>query len=191
MDESKVIVTPYRISDGPSNTNGLEKCPGGALMLHDNARPHAAHATWGTAPFWLGCSGSFPLQPRSLPVWLSRVWVIEEDSEGQAVEFRWGGSWGSGTVVHPATRVLCGWYNEICAALGQVPKQRWSVPVACLVLPPVCCHWCSGCCQIHIVYVSGPLSMFHLNNPYRFPTDSKLMDQTRRYRLAPASGPWN
>jgi hypothetical protein len=26
--------------------------------------------------------------------------------------------------------------------------------------------WCSGCCQTHIVYVSGPLSMFHLNNPY-------------------------
>jgi hypothetical protein len=26
--------------------------------------------------------------------------------------------------------------------------------------------WCSGCCQIHIVYVSGPLSVFHLNNPY-------------------------
>jgi hypothetical protein len=30
--------------------------------------------------------------------------------------------------------------NENCAALGQVPKQWWSVPVACLVLPSVCCH---------------------------------------------------
>jgi hypothetical protein len=24
--------------------------------------------------------------------------------------------------------------------LGQVPKQWWSVPVACLILPSVCCH---------------------------------------------------
>jgi hypothetical protein len=24
--------------------------------------------------------------------------------------------------------------------LGQEPKQWWSVPVACLVLPSVCCH---------------------------------------------------
>jgi hypothetical protein len=44
-------------------------------------------------------------------------------------------------VVHPATRVLlCGGYNETCVALGQVPKQWWSVPVACLVLPSSCCH---------------------------------------------------
>jgi hypothetical protein len=77
---------------------------------------------------------------RITPVWLSRVWAIEEDSEGQAVQFRWGGSWGSGTVVHPATLVLCGGYNKTCAALGQVPKQWWSVTVACLVLPSVCCH---------------------------------------------------
>jgi hypothetical protein len=44
-------------------------------------------------------------------------------------------------VVHTATRVLlCGVYNEICAALRQVPKQWWSVPVACLVLSSVCCY---------------------------------------------------
>jgi hypothetical protein len=43
-------------------------------------------------------------------------------------------------MVHPATRVLlCGGYNETCAVLGQVPEQWWSVPVACLVLPSVCC----------------------------------------------------
>jgi hypothetical protein len=92
------------------------------------------------APFWMGCSGSPPLHPRSLPLWLLRFWAIEEVSEGQAVQFRWGTSWGSGTVVYPATCVLCGGYNETCAALGQVPKQWWSVPVACLVLPFVCCH---------------------------------------------------
>jgi hypothetical protein len=108
-------------------------------MLHNNARPHP-HNMGHPAPFWLGCSGSPPLEPRSLPVWLSCVWAIEENSEGQAVQFRWGGSWDSGTVIHPSTRVLCGGYNETCAALGQVPKQWWSVPVACLILPIVCCH---------------------------------------------------
>jgi hypothetical protein len=74
------------------------------------------------------------------PVWLSRVSAIEEDSEWQAVQFRWGGPLGNGTVVHPATIVLlCGGYNETCAALGEVPKQWWLVPVACRVLPSVCC----------------------------------------------------
>jgi hypothetical protein len=29
----QVIVTPYRISDGPSNTNGLENCPGVCLCF--------------------------------------------------------------------------------------------------------------------------------------------------------------
>jgi hypothetical protein len=33
-------------------------------------------------------------------------------------------------VVHPATLVFRGGYNETCAALGRVPKQGWSVPVA-------------------------------------------------------------
>jgi hypothetical protein len=70
-------------------------------------------------------------------------------------------------MVHPATGVLYGEYNETCAPLGQVPKivvvstcslSRTAIRVLSL--------WCSGCCQIHIVYVSGPLSKFHLNNPY-------------------------
>jgi hypothetical protein len=42
---SNFTVTPYRISDGPSDTNGFENGPGGLLMVHDNVRPHAAHAT--------------------------------------------------------------------------------------------------------------------------------------------------
>jgi hypothetical protein len=123
----------------------------GLLMLHDNARPHAAHATRDTLRrFGWGVLDHPPLQPRSLPVWLSRVWATEEDSEGQAVQFRWGGSWGSGTVIHPATRVLlCGGHNETCAALGQVPKQWWSVAVACLVLPSVCCH----CVVVVVKYI--------------------------------------
>jgi hypothetical protein len=48
-------------------------------MLRDKARPHAAHATRDTLRrFGLGCSGSPPL-------WLSRVWALEEDSEGEVV----------------------------------------------------------------------------------------------------------
>jgi hypothetical protein len=58
----------------------------------------------------------------------------------------------SGTVVHPATRVLCGGYNETCAALGQVPTQWWSVPVACLVPPSVCCHCGVVVVVKHILY---------------------------------------
>jgi hypothetical protein len=47
----------------------------GVLMLHDNARPHAAHATRDT------------LRRFAWGV-LARVWGIKEDSEGQAVQFR-------------------------------------------------------------------------------------------------------
>jgi hypothetical protein len=100
----------------------------GVFILHDNARPHAAHVTRDT----LRCSGWGVLDHPHVTIMClghrRRLW-------------RAGGSWGSGTVVHPVTRVLlCGGYNETCAALGQVPKQRWSVPVACVVLPSVCCH---------------------------------------------------
>jgi hypothetical protein len=104
--------------------------------------PGCAYAPWKRTPTQHGTpcavlAGVFWITP----MWLSRVRAIEEDSHGQAFQFRWRGSWGSGTVVHPATPVLlCGGYNETCAALGQVPKQWWSVPVACLVLPFVWCH---------------------------------------------------
>jgi hypothetical protein len=97
-------------------------------MLHDNARPHAAHVTRDTLRrFGLGVVDHPRVTVTCFGPW-RRLW-------------RAGGSWGSGTVVHPATLVLlCGGYNESCAALGQVPKQWWSVPVACLVLSSAYCH---------------------------------------------------
>jgi hypothetical protein len=96
----------------------------GVLMLHNNARPHAAHATRDTLRrFGWGVLDHPRVTITCLGPW-RRLW-------------RAGGSWGSGTVVHSATRVLCGGYNETCAALGQVPKEWWS---ACLVLPSVGCH---------------------------------------------------
>jgi hypothetical protein len=99
----------------------------GVLMLHDNARPHAAHATRDTlCRFGWGVLDHPRVTITCLGPW-RRLW-------------RAGGSWGNGTMVDPATLVLRGGYNESCAALGQVPKQRWSVPVACLVLPSACCH---------------------------------------------------
>jgi hypothetical protein len=36
--------------------------------------------------------------------------------------------------------------------VGQVPKQWWSVPVACLVLPSVCCHCGVVAAVIYILY---------------------------------------
>jgi hypothetical protein len=38
--------------------------------------------------------------------------------------------WNTGISSNPC---LCGEYSETCAALGQVPKQWWSVPLACLL----------------------------------------------------------
>jgi hypothetical protein len=98
---------------------------------------HGTHCVVFAGVFWI-TPLTAPISPRVTITCLGhwrRLWK-------QAVQFRWGGSWGSGTMVHPATRVHpCGGCDETCAAFGQVGKQWWSVRVACLVLPSVFCNY--------------------------------------------------
>jgi hypothetical protein len=79
-------------------------------------------------------------------------------------------------VVHPATRVLlCGGYNETCAALGQVTKQWWSVPVACLVLLSVCCHCGVVVVVKYILYMFWKLVYVSFEQPLYLPANHVAM----------------
>jgi hypothetical protein len=140
-------------------------------MLHDNSSLHAAHATRDTlSRFSWGVLDHPPHSPDFSPCDIFGPLKKTLKSRLSITMRRFVRQWNSGSSSNPC---LCGGYNETCALLEQMPKEWWLVPVCVWSL------WCSGCCQIYIGYVSGPLSMFHLNNPYinvRLLLNNKFLD---------------
>jgi hypothetical protein len=121
-------------------------------MLHDNARSHAAHATWDTLRhFGWGVLDHPPYRPDPSPCDCHVFGPLKKTLKGRRFN---SDEVVREAVVHPATHVLlCGGYNETCAALGQVPKQWWSVLVACLILSSMCCHCSVVVVVIYILYM--------------------------------------
>jgi hypothetical protein len=125
----------------------------GVLMLHDNACPHAAHAT----PDTLHCFGWAvldhpPYRPDLSPCDCHVFGPLKMTLKGRR--------FNSDEAVHEAVQQ---WFIQQPmslfaegitkrAVLGQVPKQWSSVPVACLVLSSVCCHCGVVVVVIYILY---------------------------------------
>jgi hypothetical protein len=134
----------------------------GVLMLHDNTRPHAAYATRDTLHhFGWGVLDHPPYSPDLSPCdyhefgplkkTLKGRWFNFDEAVREAVE-----QWFIQQPVSFAegiTELVQNWDKCLNSDMS-----RTAIHVLSL--------WCSGCWQIHIVYVFGPLSMFHLNNPY-------------------------
>jgi hypothetical protein len=162
----------------------LENCPG-VCLCSTITNAHMLPTQQGTpcavlaGVFWIS-----PWQPRSLSVWLSHVWALEEDSEGQRFNFdevvreaveQWFIQQPVSFFAEDTTKLVQHWDKCLNSGGQYLYLSRTAIRVLSL--------WCSGCCQIHIVYVSGPLSMFHLNNPYRWIYFTKAGIAKSVYRL--------